>query len=549
MVSISTSSKFLLLASFAVLMIGAGSVSWALFGLNRSWRTYQEQVSSRQALRAVLTSQMGFGGLTDDFRNFLISGQEEHLKGFYESKRMLGLTLSAYRVLALAADEHESLDAVASVVAEYSLQVERLRADPSGGHLETATETIGLVNNAPALAGFAQLDVVLRDLGTQMSQRMSESVDRLLLLLLVVFGLVGAFAAISTRLLERTANNLRRVATAIADLAQGVYEPDARLPVSTTDEIGQLRRAYNRLLHGMGELEARADEIASGHLDAIATIGVKNNSAKGIAVSGTLADSFRRMVVSLRAAREQVAEEQAKLRQSEKLASLGQIAAGIAHEVNNPLHGVMGCVKALSLGTVPGEREEEYFATCRDGLSRIQRSIRNLLDFARRDTQEPPEEVDASLVVERTALLLFSAIRNKRVTFKQDVRAREVYLWVDPFQVIQALVNIVMNAIHAVDDGGEITISAYYRSGDDGVWNAILAVADDGHGMTPEQVRRVCEPFFSTKERGEGTGLGMAVTAGILKSYGGRCEIQSEPGEGTTVNVVLPAAGRHDPDN
>ena len=242
----------------------------------------------------------------------------------------------------------------------------------------------------------------------------------------------------------------------------------------------------------------------------------------------------------LRAANRQLVTEQAKLVQAEKLSSIGLLASGVAHEINNPLMGVMGCVKALRDDSVGEERRKEYFEAVHDGLERIRATVQSLLDFAR---QRPPSlsTLDAAEVVDGVVRLLQPLARKKDATVDNRIAPGAALVQADRTQIMQALVNVLMNAIQAVGRGGHVSVSAARSESDPRlVW---VRVEDDGGGMPKDVVARVCDPFFTTKPEGEGTGLGMSITLGIARAHGGELSVESEVGAGTQVTLWLPAHG------
>ncbi|HEY3448356.1 MAG TPA: ATP-binding protein [Myxococcales bacterium] len=263
---------------------------------------------------------------------------------------------------------------------------------------------------------------------------------------------------------------------------------------------------------------------------------------------GYLSDRERARIRTISKTRDDLAEanrrlvgEQAKLIQAEKLSSIGMLASGVAHEINNPLMGVMGCVKALSEHSVDEKRTRDYFEAVQDGLERIRGTVQSLLDFAR---QRPPSPsaLDAAEVIDSVTRLLQPLARKKDVEVASSVRSGEAQVQVDRTQIMQALVNVVMNALQAVKNGGRIRIAVVRGSGlGDEPRLVGLRVEDDGVGMPKDVVAKVCDPFFTTKPEGEGTGLGMAITQGIVRAHGGDLTIESEVGVGTKVTLWLPA--------
>jgi two-component system NtrC family sensor kinase len=233
---------------------------------------------------------------------------------------------------------------------------------------------------------------------------------------------------------------------------------------------------------------------------------------------------------------------QAALVQSEKLSSLGRLSASIAHEINNPLAGILTFAKLLIREADHAVPDETRRAAMLRNLSLVQREtercsaiVRNLLDFAR---ERPLElrEVDLVLVVEESLQLVAHQIAmqghalEKRLQPVPAVRA-------DFGQLRQALVNVILNGAEAMARGGRLAIATGPSA--DGRW-AEVSVADAGPGIPSEDLPRIFEPFFSTKEKG--TGLGLSVVYGIVQRHGGTIEVASEPGQGTRFTFRLPVA-------
>ncbi len=244
----------------------------------------------------------------------------------------------------------------------------------------------------------------------------------------------------------------------------------------------------------------------------------------------------------LEEANRRIRKEQEKVIQAEKLSSIGLLASGVAHEINNPLSGVMGCLKALRTGSVPEARKAQYFDTADDGLQRIQQTVRSLLDYAR---QTPPQRssVDVKEVVEASVRLAEPAMHKKRIGIDIEVPAGRVLL-TDRRQLMQALINILLNAIAASPEGGEIVVRSLCEGSRVG-----FQIMDRGPGMTQEVKRRACDPFYTTKEEGEGTGLGLAVTLSIAQANGGDLELKNRAGGGAEVNLWLQDASEEGNDD
>jgi PAS domain S-box-containing protein len=219
---------------------------------------------------------------------------------------------------------------------------------------------------------------------------------------------------------------------------------------------------------------------------------------------------------------------------AEKLASIGKLAAGVAHEINNPMGGILNCVYNLRKGSVSPERTVEYLASMEDGLRRVQKIVRQLLDFSQQhDPELAPTEVNA--VIERVLTLTSYAFEGTRVRLHRELGHELPPLLADRHMLEQVLMNLILNAVQAIRGEGVVTV----RSGHDGPW-CTIEVEDTGCGIPPDVLPKIFDPFFTTKGQGEGTGLGLSVSLGIVKRHGGDIAVKSQVGRGTTFSVRLP---------
>lgn len=221
---------------------------------------------------------------------------------------------------------------------------------------------------------------------------------------------------------------------------------------------------------------------------------------------------------------------------SEKLAAIGQLAAGIAHEVNNPIGGILNCFYNFRKKKLTDERKAEYLDFMEDGIKRVQNIVRQLLDFSQQHTPEL-RLTDINGLIEGITPLFIHSLRGKDVILATNLGEGLPPILVDKHQIEQVLVNLILNAIQAIGDDGTIGISTRF----DGKWYCIL-VADTGCGIPQENVRKIFDPFFTTKGVGKGTGLGLSVSRGIIERHKGRVEVDSRVGEGTTFRIYLPMA-------
>jgi two-component system NtrC family sensor kinase len=251
----------------------------------------------------------------------------------------------------------------------------------------------------------------------------------------------------------------------------------------------------------------------------------------------TLAERFNRMTARLRAAHEEQQRARQKSVETERLAALGSLVAGVAHEVNNPLAGLKNCVRRLERGDLPDAKRREYLSLMDEGLARIEVLVRRLLDYGRPHPTRL-EPLPASAVAADAVRLVRPVLDQRGVAtpiLGEDGAGAAVLA--DRRQAGQALVNLLLNAGYVTRDGGEIRVRIRRRGALVGV-----AVEDDGPGI-PEEIReRILDPFFSTKPEGEGTGLGLSVTRTIADAHGGELTFEFPERGGTVATVWLRSA-------
>jgi len=235
-------------------------------------------------------------------------------------------------------------------------------------------------------------------------------------------------------------------------------------------------------------------------------------------------------------------ESQEQLIRAEKLTSLGQLAASIAHEINNPLAGVLVYTQLLSK-KVTGDafKKEEALSNLskmETEISRCSRIIRNLLDFARQ--KEPTLRlVDVNQVIEQVLSMVGHQAQMQNVEVVQEFSPSLPKVVADFDQLQQIFTNLALNAIQAMPEGGELTVRSSAVDSE-----VRVDVQDTGCGISKENMGKLFTPFFTTKVKGKGVGLGLAVVHGIIERHKGRIEVQSDVGEGTTFSVYL--AGHED---
>jgi two-component system NtrC family sensor kinase len=236
-------------------------------------------------------------------------------------------------------------------------------------------------------------------------------------------------------------------------------------------------------------------------------------------------------------------QAQQRLSQSDKLAAIGQLAAGVMHEINNPLATILACAEALALRSeslLPGERSsyEEYLQIIDTEVQRCRRIVDSLLDFSRaKDSAKQP--VDVNNVVEQTLFLLKHHDRFRRLTVVRDLGTDLPSVQADSERLIQSFMALMLNAMDAMDARGILTVRTQrnpHRQDE-----VLIEFIDTGHGIPQDHLPKIFEPFYTTKPQGRGTGLGLSICYGIIQEHRGRIEVESQIGVGSDFKVYLPS--------
>ncbi len=237
-----------------------------------------------------------------------------------------------------------------------------------------------------------------------------------------------------------------------------------------------------------------------------------------------------------------------KLRQTDRLASLGQLAASVAHEINNPISGVLNLSmlmqRILKDDGIPHERIPEfrkYLAQVVQETSRVGRIVSDLLSFSRRSKPQRAE-ADLNRIVKTTLSLAAHKLKLANVTVDADLADDIPAVRCDSSQIQQVVLNLVLNGAEATHSRAERLLAVRTRRALDGT-AVTLSIQDNGEGVRPENLSRIFDPFFTTKPEGKGVGLGLAVSYGIVEAHGGDIAVTSKAGEGATFTVTLPVSG------
>ena len=324
--------------------------------------------------------------------------------------------------------------------------------------------------------------------------------DQLLLSTIVVVFATALALFLTSWIISRP---LARVAAQARRIGKG--DLSTKLPVRGSDEVSALVEEQNAMCDALQEARTLADHEHAKRLAALE-----------------------------------------QLRHADRLRTVGTLASGIAHELGTPLNVIAMRAKMITTGEIPPSEAADNAKIIYTQTERVTRIVRQLLDFARRRLPKRAE-IDIADIAERTTSLLNALAKSSHVEMHVErvEPERKVRLEVDASQIEQALTNLVINGVHAMPKGGQLTITIR----EDEVARdltvapepcAVIEVADTGIGIAPEHLGHIFEPFFTTKGVGEGTGLGLSVTHGIVEDHGGWMTAWSRLGEGTRFTVYLP---------
>ena len=358
----------------------------------------------------------------------------------------------------------------------------------------------------PAVRVLGVLDVSMSM--RRVDQEVSEARTRALLVAAVIMVL----AAVSVFLFVR--RYVGRPVRHLIHAARGLSEMnlDVPIPIHTHDEIGELAGAFDSMRHRLRDALEEINQFTQG-----------------------LEQKVEERTAQLAAARETLVRK-------DRLVSLGQLSASVAHEINNPLSGVLNYTMLMDRilkpeGIPPGRVDEfrRYLSSASQETARVGRIVTSLLSFARQSKpQRTPQ--DLGELVRATIDLVRHKLEMEQVGI--DLGLGELPpVPCDGSQVRQVVMNLVMNAAEAMPKGGRVVVRTFVDRVADA---AVLEIQDEGTGISEENLAHVFDPFFTTKPEGQGTGLGLSVVYGIVSGHGGTIDLKSRAGKGTTARVALP---------
>ncbi len=250
-----------------------------------------------------------------------------------------------------------------------------------------------------------------------------------------------------------------------------------------------------------------------------------------------LGESFNQMIDRIREANLELKQTHDKLLQSEKMASVGILASGVAHEINNPLGGLFNAVQMLEKGGDKEDFRRRYLELIKEGLKRIETTVGKLLWMSRKGDREP-KVVDIKQALKDIYGFIDYRLKNNNILYEESVKDG-VSVFIDPHDLQQIMINLMINAEQSMEEGGgELSVNVYK---DDS--RTFIEVSDTGEGIEEEELKKIFDPFYTTKHPGEGTGLGLWLTYEIVKNYNGDISVKSTKGEGSTFTVIFPDRG------
>lgn len=381
-------------------------------------------------------------------------------------------------------------------------------------------ENLGTVHGFPSDAGQFSREVIgevrvgltFSNLDKEITKSQTASILLTLAVVLSAIIIMMAFVKIITRPIE----SLVKVTDQISkgDLSK-------RVEIARRDEIGLLAASFNRMIESLKKSQMEIEEYN------------RNLEEKIIERTKELEDA------------------QAQLIQSEKMVAIGQLAAGVAHELNNPLGGILGYAQftlekmhdksVQDITEADVESYKRYLIDIEAQSRRCKSIVQNLLKFSRTSQAVEFREVDVNSIVEDTLTFVEHQMMMNQIKLSKNLDKNLPQIKGNPGQLQQVFTNIIINAMHASEPGSQIALITRMAPPLGEFQGAVeVSIADQGRGISEENLKKIFEPFFTTKDVGQGTGLGLSVSYGIIREHGGEIKVKSQPGEGTVFTVIIP---------
>jgi signal transduction histidine kinase len=314
---------------------------------------------------------------------------------------------------------------------------------------------------------------------------------------------------------------------------------DVEVVVRGKDEVASLGQSFNKMIDRIRESNTQLMQTHEKLLQFTRTIEKTSGDMLDVKVDingkdevASLGQSFNRMIDRIRESNIKLKETHEQLLHSQKLASLGILASGVAHEINNPLGGMFNCVQMLEQMGEDKNFRQKYLKLLKDGLIRIEDTVGKLLWMSRKkDKNIQTVEITQSL----RDVYPFIEYRLVQNNITYNAQAEDgISVSIDPIDLQQVLINLMINAIQSMKDGGTLNINTFSQNSE-----VVLEISDTGEGIDKKNLHNIFDPFYTTKKPGEGTGLGLWLTYEIVKNYDGDIAVRSTKGEGTTFSITF----------
>ena len=347
--------------------------------------------------------------------------------------------------------------------------------------------------------------------------------NRMIFFTIIIFLSVSSILALLIYVLVD--RPIGKLASVVSNAAEGRL--DSRVDIVSRDELGKLSKGFNMMMDKVTHFNQELQERVKSAVEECRRFNVE----------------LMKVNRHLEKANRELQKSQEQIIQSEKMFAVGQLASGVAHEINNPLGSILTYIKlaikkldnySSDSNILEISQLKKYMATVEGEVNRCKGITRSLLDFSR--VREPEMNVvDINDILNNALELVEHQLSEQRINLVKKVGSSTSKIVADSHQIQQVFINIILNAIHAMSEGGILEITTRKRSK-----SAEIVFKDSGCGIVDEDLPRIFTPFFTTKKVGEGTGLGLSVAYGIIENHGGEIIVKSKTGEGTTVIIMLP---------
>ena len=356
-----------------------------------------------------------------------------------------------------------------------------------------------------------------------LDEELNAARNRMIFFTIIIFLSVALILALLIYVLvDRPIGKLARV---VSNAAEGRL--DSRVDIASRDELGKLSKGFNIMMDKVTHFNQELQEKVKSAVEECRRFNVE----------------LMKVNRHLEKANRELQESQGQIIQSEKMFAVGQLASGVAHEINNPLGSILTYIKlaikkldnySSDSNILEISQLKKYMATIEEEVNRCKGITRGLLDFSR--VKEPEMNVvDINDILNNALELAEHQLSEQRIHLVKKFGSSTSKIVADSHQIQQVFINIILNALHAMSEGGILEITTRKRSK-----FAEIVFKDSGCGIADEDLSRIFTPFFTTKKVGEGTGLGLSVAYGIIENHGGEIIVKSKTGKGTTVTIMLP---------